>query len=732
MASYDRTSIAAQSLALRAAGAVVVVALCLGAVVGLSWPWARVMTTRLPAHWDPPLHAWKLNFNASQILAGHFILPNYHANFYYPHAYSLCLDDLFWIPAYFTAAVLGLSGNQLLAYNLTFMVFWIISGLFTYLMLREVGLGWVAAAMGAVAFCILPYRLAYYMEFNAQLCFGVPMVTWALVRLLKRPCTSRAMVLAGAIWLQALSAIYYLVIMALASPLIAVAFHFCRPKGPSSPSFKQLIIPLGEALSLAAAGCLVWLYPYYLLYTELHYYRPLSEIARHCAEPLSYLVPGSDFCPPVAWEKWLLPLPAHKCETVLWPGIALALTTVWWIVGPGRIRARRLLLARVVRVGAWAGLAAVVGYAAFTHHLPAPAGWTSLAVNAALAGILLTSVVLAVGIRAETEASALVRALGIAAVWCFVLSLGPRITAGGSITVASNSIMLGAYKFIPVMHATRVVSRYAVVVLMWIVVAGAVAVEGLRRRGLKAAVAGAIVAGMVLEGAAAIRPAYAVPRLRLPPALESKLEALSPCAVVVLPIGARNYDSLYMLVVGDAHPKIMLVNGWTGFGMPLAHTLSRLFSTRGKLPEAIAKVQMLWPQPVILVDNRALAYFNTRGFAATTKGLEQVCKLLYKDEAFTLLLPPERTGPLLVWQWLVRMDLVEHSTWMEFEARSPRGRARGRVELNGTNLGLIELDQNWRHYRVKLVGAPLHIPGNTLSIAASAPIQVKGLRLNRP
>ena len=42
----------------------------IGAILLLTWPWARHFNGEFLAHWDPPFHAWKLEFMARNILRG--------------------------------------------------------------------------------------------------------------------------------------------------------------------------------------------------------------------------------------------------------------------------------------------------------------------------------------------------------------------------------------------------------------------------------------------------------------------------------------------------------------------------------------------------------------------------------------------------------------------------------------------------------------------------------------
>ena len=46
------------------------------AILAITWPWAANFATGFLQHWDPPFHAWKLEFVARAILGGHLLPPD--------------------------------------------------------------------------------------------------------------------------------------------------------------------------------------------------------------------------------------------------------------------------------------------------------------------------------------------------------------------------------------------------------------------------------------------------------------------------------------------------------------------------------------------------------------------------------------------------------------------------------------------------------------------------------
>jgi len=250
--------------------------------------WAGHMGSGLPDHWDPPLHAWKLLWNGRHILDGRFFWPPCQANAFYPHADTLCFDDLFWPQSFVAAGVLAMGLGPLFAYNLTLLFMWVLSGTGCFLLLRSLGCGALAAGTGGLLFTLLPYKLSYYLEFNMQLDFGLVFVVYFLWRLYRRPSWSAALGLAAAFWFQAISALYYAVIAATTLPLMLPSlWRHLRRRGTLAAFLGFAAV----AAVAAAVGCAVFLWPYWELYHADHLQRHLSETMTHRADLLAYLQP---------------------------------------------------------------------------------------------------------------------------------------------------------------------------------------------------------------------------------------------------------------------------------------------------------------------------------------------------------------------------------------------------------------------------------------------------------
>ncbi len=742
-AARQRTGSAGRSwLASLGEPLLVLVAAC-ALIVVITWPWAAQMGSAVSTHWDVGLHAWKLNWNARHILDGGFLLPGYHANFFYPQCYTLALDDLFWAPSYFAALVLGLSHNPLLTYNATFLLFWALPGMFTFLLLRELGLGRAAASLGGLAFCISPYLASYYLEFNGVLCFGIPLVMWLLVRFFKKPGLLVGLWLALGFWAQAVSALYYTAILALSLPLVVLPLLRERSELLRSGRFW-----LAGAASLVVLTGLSWLFlnPYILLHNHMGLGRSLAEMALHSAHALSYLRNCSGFVPATG-----LPWPGHDLnavltEVILWPGLVavlLALVYCW--------RFRRVLLRPDAGQGRgggpvlrWLSWLRIICLAVFwgwnvlalfttTRVMGGPLG--SLVLNLAILGILLASLLLSLLPRELGLRRRFVAGLATAAFLCFFISLGPEISVGNHKELAGNWLVR-FLSDIEVLHITRVLSRYGIMVLFALVVAAAMAFDRLPlKRPLKYALWAVLLGVITLEANITVTSPYLPPTLYPDSKLEAFLRAREPCTLLVLPLGDRRLDAQYMLQVAGSRPQRYLINGWTGFRHNYSRNLGGLFSS-GRLARGFRELRRVWPDPLIVVDRASMErYVAQHGYKTSEQTLLGQARLLYRDDRYLVFAPPPPRGPSPRYERWVRYDLLERTASVHFLAHALTDGPSARVLLyvNDGVQARLSLQRIWKPYDVKISNPSLSIPYNAIALVSppghAVPMEVKDFRL---
>ena len=160
-----------------------------------SWPLVLHMSTHIaPDLGDPVRTAWEIAW------VGHAMLHNpgrlFDSNAFYPHPLSLAFSDS--LLGYGPAAFFG-SGTvaALVRYNLLFLWAWSLCFVGAYLLARELGLRWYAAAAAGVAFAYAPYRVTEAGHLHVISSGGFVLALFLLLRGYRRG--SRGMVLAG--WL---------------------------------------------------------------------------------------------------------------------------------------------------------------------------------------------------------------------------------------------------------------------------------------------------------------------------------------------------------------------------------------------------------------------------------------------------------------------------------------------------------------------------------------------------
>jgi hypothetical protein len=125
--------------------------------------WWRFFFIGLAEHWDPKLMGEWMAWNAHNILNGHFLLPNYHANFFYPHSYTLAFSELLWPESFLYALFYSLTGNIFFSFNATMLSFWVLSGLALFALLRMLDISPLVSALGSLIYCLMPYRMPYLL-----------------------------------------------------------------------------------------------------------------------------------------------------------------------------------------------------------------------------------------------------------------------------------------------------------------------------------------------------------------------------------------------------------------------------------------------------------------------------------------------------------------------------------------------------------------------------------------
>jgi len=281
-------------------------------------PWRFYFFSGLADHWDPKLMGEWMAWNAHNILHGHILRPDYNANFLYPHEYTLAFSELLWPPSFIYAAVYAFSGNIFLSFNATMLFFWALSGLIMYALLREMGMCRAVSYLGSFIFCLIPYRMRYYVEFNMTLVFVIPFILLLWIRWMKRPSVRNALWFLVAFWIGVTSCLYFTIMAVIMLCFVFAAFMVNHRRLLFVRKFWISLSTIVGGVVLVSA---IYLYPYVLLRVYGGYARTAVDYLKHHAQAMQYL---NTRCAALIYPFFSTPRVRIE-ETYLFPGTVLGI-----------------------------------------------------------------------------------------------------------------------------------------------------------------------------------------------------------------------------------------------------------------------------------------------------------------------------------------------------------------------------------------------------------------------
>ena len=449
----------------------------------LTWPVCGHLASRLPSDLGDPLFAsWLLQWNFDHLVAfargdaGAFTR-YWNAGIFYPEPLALLYAEHLFALGVQALPVWLVSGNLLLCYNLLFLSTFVLAGLGTFLLVRELTGSARAAFVAGLFYAFSPYRFGQLGHIQILSSQWMPFVLFGLRRFFTG---GRRLPLAGAaiaLIAQNLSCGYYLVYFApfvAAYALWEVTTHGLWRNG-------RMWAGLMVAGTAVAGACLPFLLKYRELRARGFSPRPLDELRAFSADTFAYLrgAPG-------AW-LWETFTSYNKPEGQLFPGlvpVVLALTGLACLavalrrrsLGAPPLSGWRLAVAAPVAV---AGVAAVelARFEVFAGRriwrIREASPWLSDIRHVFIVVALCAVILVAVSARART-ASRLALSSGRAfftvlfflAVW---LSFGPVVTSLEH-GIASDALYGWLYRNVPGFDGLRVPARFAMLAMLFLAV----------------------------------------------------------------------------------------------------------------------------------------------------------------------------------------------------------------------------------------------------------------------
>ena len=249
----------------------------------LTYPVVHEMTRALPGDLgDPLLNAWTLAWDADRL--AHGLQGLWDAPIFYPYSNSLARSEHLLGIAFFTAPVQWLTGNAVFAYNVAFLMSYVLAGSGMYLLTASLTGNRLAAVVAALAFAFGPYPMTHTTHLQMLMCGWMPIGLWALHRFFGSGSRWALAAFVAAFLLLGLSNGYFLYFFAL--PVVSViAFELCRIP-------KRRLQRIGQ-LALAGTVTLLVLAPVILIYYQAQLdqglVRSRDEVLSYSADVASYL-----------------------------------------------------------------------------------------------------------------------------------------------------------------------------------------------------------------------------------------------------------------------------------------------------------------------------------------------------------------------------------------------------------------------------------------------------------
>lgn len=315
---------------------------------------------------DPLFTSWVLGWDADRLRHG--LSGVWDAPILFPSRHTLAFSEHMAGVAIFVAPLIWATGNPILAYNVAFLLTYVLAGSGMYLLALELTGRRDAAFLAGLAFAFAPVRALHVSHLQVLAWGWMPIALWGLHRYFAIRSTAALAIFAAAFTIQALSNGYFLYYLALASAFVVV--HEIASRPGTRANRLRLLAPLAAAAAVILLFVGVVALAYISVRQQYGVRRPYEDWTRFSADVRSYVSVASSVR---LWSGWLngdtLP------ERQLFPGLVTTLcaAAAFW---PGRARRGLTIL-----YGALAAAAFVLSLgpepAAWSHRLlpSGPYGW---------------------------------------------------------------------------------------------------------------------------------------------------------------------------------------------------------------------------------------------------------------------------------------------------------------------------------------------------------------------
>ena len=632
--------------------------------------WWRFFFIGLAEHWDPKLMGEWMAWNAHNILNGHFLLPNYHANFFYPHSYTLAFSELLWPESFLYALFYTLTGNLFFSFNATMLSFWAFSGIALFALLRMLDISPLVSALGSLIYCLMPYRMPYYVEFNMVLVFIFPLMLLVLVRWLKEPSYKNALWFCFGFFISATSCLYYTIMAIIIMVFVSLAFLASDRTLLRNRKFYHSggLLVFGTL----AISC-IYLYPYALLRIQGGYQRSTADYLKYFAQPMQYLDTGC-----AAFLNWIkIPAPRFT-ETFLFPGTVLSILTLVFLVYRIVVFYKQYnSLRKATRYVAilifllWAIFWSVVLLHTYLGRVVWLQWFDPYLYHIAFLLIFLYIIKLFFLEGTERMQGVFLGGLSAAAILCFFISFGPFISVGPDDhrVVLARGPFLDLASWNPLFSAVRSLTRFSVVILTYLIVAGCCVLNQLVQKNRKVLwVFPVLIVILVYEARHMINYKFENCSLTVNSNVIKKAQNLPGEYVLFqLPIAIRNAEANIVMATIGKFP--LLVDGWSGFEPDYYRRLFVWEEGTWGVDKITTWADQIWP-PVYLIIDRVWVLYLEKGWNATFpwRDIDKSWDIIGKDKGFVLYQQKKTVSDSNQIIRRVRTDILKAHPLLSFKA----------------------------------------------------------------
>ena len=270
---------------------------------------------------DARLIVWTLAWDNHAVLSR---LPLFDSNIFYPAPQSLAFNEHLFGLSLFTLPIYAATGNPVAAYNLVWLLSFLLNALAAHLMLKRYAGSHLAAFAGSLVYTFSFYKMLHaHGHLHLVWTWLLPLSLVLLERWAERPSLPRATLWAAAVVLQSLTS-WYLAVMTSIAHVVLVAWMapgWIRARRLRQ-SWHLVLVTL-----ISVAALLPFAKPYRALPDS-----SVTEASAYSADLAAYLVPPENTWPGRVWRaqvgrgpRWIW---GERTLFLGWIALALAIAGI--------------------------------------------------------------------------------------------------------------------------------------------------------------------------------------------------------------------------------------------------------------------------------------------------------------------------------------------------------------------------------------------------------------------